>query len=903
MAIGAHELLLIVRGQNQASAMLGRVGRDIRRLQAQRDLSVMRAQQMNRLSGLQIRQAQQLARIESTFEEQGKVRLQYQIQAQRNALHQLNIQNRIANLEIRRTAIERAGANLAVQRLRLLQQQASVESNLEKIELRRQGINNQIGRIGTSVLRNGVQQAELRRRQYSLETQFMERQLALSKATAAVTAARRDPKTGRYAAVPEELVTQEEIRRRRVHETELALAEIPGRSRVLESSLQDLRANVTRLQYSLQGLKAEEVRAAESAGILAKRIQALSAQEANLVARTAAVSGANAELNLQLEITQKELEKLTAAWRAEIASGQAAVAQWELATKQIAMMNAEIAQTDAAMARIGPERMATIARGISHLGRVMQTAGLIGVAALGAMAVSAAHFNTEAIRVSTQTGNVFTSTGQTVVANSEKISKAVTDAMQTIPANQHDLTDALYTIYSTTDATLGQGAKLVKLFGDAWVAGGMIGNVNDVSQALVTLANNWDINTGNMAEFRKLAASTLATVRFGGLTLEQYTQTMNQLAPAFKTAHQSIEQMNGAIAFMTRLLPSQRMSAAGLARLMDIIGRFAAHPASGFEKLAKSIVDVNGNLIPLDQIINKFIQTSRAMGTDITKNGVALNQWLKTISNQEGTVQARRALQALVQQYGLYTNILRKTSGDRKEFTRDLQAMRQSTGYKWDVFVNQMRALGLELGAVVVPALMKLVAPLQHLAKWFNGLSDAQKKSYGEWATWIAAATLAIGVIASVAGALAATIISLKMIRNSFTVLGGEAGFLSVRLGLVLGALALLIPILHSFGINLSDILNVLTGSGGLIGAIKLLGVVITALTFGKLIKALATTALGMDAATRATNRFGKALLLLSTMSLGEAIIAGVGGYSLAKFIDNLDTAALPGKGMGEAFR
>src|SRR5580765_2294675 len=102
MAIGAHELLLIVRAQNQASGLLNRVGRDMRRLQNMRDLDMQRSRQVNQLARNALQQQAALAKIQGTLTQNGKVRLQHEQNIARIQLQQTNVQRRIAALEIRR---------------------------------------------------------------------------------------------------------------------------------------------------------------------------------------------------------------------------------------------------------------------------------------------------------------------------------------------------------------------------------------------------------------------------------------------------------------------------------------------------------------------------------------------------------------------------------------------------------------------------------------------------------------------------------------------------------------------------------------------------------------------------------------------------------------------------------
>ena len=883
MAIGAHELLLIVRAQNQASGLLGRISRDFRRLQNMRDLDMRRSQIVNQLARNSLAQQAQQAKIQSIMSANGKIRLQHEQNINRLTIQGVNIENRMAALGIRRTAIDRARSNLEVQRLRMERQELTIESQLEKVESRRLALNNQLRGVGVQMLRNQAAQAKNDLLKGStglgLRAQVIERQLAQQKALSSYMSA--VSKGGAVKGSPQDLRLQATTLR--TQQAQAALAELTGNTNILKASMAGLQERIVMNQKAFDDLVFVEKDLAAQSAILEERQVSLEHQLANLGFRTAAVTATEKELKAALVVNTLEIQKQDAVWAEHITAVRAAQGQIHILTEQEKMLRASLLETDAAMAAQRPEQMATLARGVSHIGRVLQLTGLVGVAAFGAMGVAAAHFNTEAVRAATQTGDI-NSTADTVVKNSKKIQDAVTSEMMSIPASSQDLTNSLYYIYSTLNTTLGQGTKLLKVFGDAWVAGGMVGNVEDVSTALVTLANNWGITADQMGAFRKLANSTLATVRFGGLTLEQYTQTMNQLAPAFHGANQSVEQMNASIAFLTRLLPSSHVAAAGIARMMQQLQRLAAHPAAGFEGMAKAITDSTGNLKPLDKVLAIIIK----MRPEIVSSGVALQNFWRDATGNTGTIQAQRAFQAFVKQFGLYQDILKQTSGDQKELNRALAAFRETAGFKWKLFTTQMHAFALEIGVYVLPMLLQLAAPLQKLAQWFNGLSDAQKKNYGHWAALIAAGVLVTGVVLSIAGAVTAAIIGFRtmggVLGPILGLTGRQSGILGSKIGLLITGFILINHLTHSWGKTLAWLFNIMA-----------------ALTLRKMITSIGILDASIISTTGATITLRNAMIGLQAATLGEIAVIVFLAYELSKLLDKIPLVRKAGEALGHA--
>ena len=285
------------------------------------------------------------------------------------------------------------------------------------------------------------------------------------------------------------------------------------------------------------------------------------------------------------------------------------------------------------------------------------------------------------------------------------------------------------------------------------------------------------------------------------------------------------------------------MSAAAVARMMEILARFAAAPKAGFEQTAKAIQDAQGNLKPLNEVLAILIQRYPKLRT----SGVYLQNFFKMISGQQGTIQARRAFQNFVNQFELYQNVLRNTRGDQREFTRSLRAMEQSTGVKWAQFVNQLRALALELGSAVIPGLLALGRPLLRAVKWFEGLSDETKRTIGYIAGITAGLTLLGGTLLTVVGSLASMAIALRlffimrplttMIRDGaaaseglsggLRILGGEAGFATARFALLTGGIGALVGAMVLFPHQASAMIHGLSQINGILTALLALPVVL----------------------------------------------------------------------------
>lgn len=605
---------------------------------------------------------------------------------------------------------------------------------------------------------------------------------------------------------------------------------------------------------------------------------------ANEAVTAAQLTAQEAELNRMLGLTEREMA---------------------VGTQRLRDQQGQMNLLNRAIAALPAENLERVARSMGNVGRTMQFAGAAALFVMGAFSQQAAEFATNATRAATQVQGLGNSFGNatTVARDAVKIQAEVLKQMQEFPSTAEDMTNTLYNIYSSMDVTFGQGTRLLTIFNQAWLAGGMVGNVEDVSNALITLANNWGIAAGDMEGFRRLAASTMATVRFGRLTLEQYTQTMNQMAPAFHGAHQSIEEMNAALAFTTRVIPGVRVTAAGLARLIEQLQR-AAQPLE--ENFGIKITDASGNLLPLSRVIAILIKQF----PELVKSGVSLNNFFKDVSGNQGTIQARRALQALVLNYDDYRQVLKQTSSDQDEFQRSLRAMSQTPEAKWRTFTNQLHAMMIVIGTDLIPVFAELGKIIQRVTKWWMGLDASTRRHISQIVAWGAVATLLIGTLGAISGALILTGLALakagpafKTLTSVLGIFGGrsaagklateqlslEVGTITARFGLWGGAITavlLLMPILKG---HFGDVANAVDLLHNLLKALNLMMVLFVA-------RAIATRAAligietGFIAAAAAASTFELALIA------GGAVAVAYGLHKIPIVGDALDAA---GKKLG----
>lgn len=431
---------------------------------------------------------------------------------------------------------------------------------------------------------------------------------------------------------------------------------------------------------------------------------------------------------------------------------------------------------------------------LQHLGRAMQMFGLVATAGVGLAARAYAQFNTQVTLAATQTRKA----GQSFVAtakNSEYLQTQILQLMKQFPASSEEMSKSAYDIYSSLDITLTDGVRLLKLFNKAAVAGQT--DLSTVTAGSISVMNNFGFT---VAQMPKVMERMFAAVRFGRMTFDEWAKSLSTTVPMAKQAGQSFDTLAGTVAFLSRRL-DMRKTATGFARLVEILGR--KKMVAGLKDAGVVITDTSGKLLQLPQIMDRIL----AKFPGLAKGGGILRTFFRDMSGTEGTVMARRAFVALATQLPLYHKMMGQVIGDNNEFTMSFDAMARTPGVKWGIFVNQLKALFVEMGRSIMPAIVRMIEPLRDAAKWFNNLSDSAKNSIGRWLAYVSVFALVGGTVISLLG---------SFIRL-FAFLGSR-GLLLSSFFATLAAGAVIIAAIKGDIHSLTDIVNALvdaiTGHG-----------------------------------------------------------------------------------------
>lgn len=590
---------------------------------------------------------------------------------------------------------------------------------------------------------SGMKQLQARSRQLAVNEQVLRTQRQQAKYN------EENYRTGaRALSLSKQRLLQEAAMTRAIEEQSLATKALRTNQAALSAANARARTLGTAVNTGISttppAVRAANMKALKEAQVEAER---LTAAEAGLRRQIMLANDAVAKQAVNMEILAASEAK--AARMADYWAGRQKIATERLAInaeKQVALNRAI---NDAKW-----DRLAAGGRVMQHTSRLFGYAGLIVGGSLAYMASAAAKFNTESTLAATQATNKWHQTAAGVLQVSRVISKGLLDMAGSgqTTAKMQDNQAAIYDIFSSMTlkgsqaSQIKQGIALLREFNQASIAGQV--DIKEVTTAGITILNNFADQGKQVQELPKLLNRMFAAVRFGRMTVSEFVGSLSQVAPAFGAAFGStpktFDQLAGAMATVTRYIPKMGTVSAGLARLSEMFGR--RDFVDGMKKSGVAIVDATGHLKPFNTIIDDIAKRF----PKLRGGGLALQNFFKDITalgsgkaGTMGTIQARRVLQELILHQREYHKLQQQVIGDNNEFDKSFKAMSNTSGVKWQLFVQQLHAFAIELGTAVIPIITRLGKPIMEAVHWFNSLSDSAKNQIGTWASW--GAVIAIG--------------------------------------------------------------------------------------------------------------------------------------------------------------
>jgi TP901 family phage tail tape measure protein len=496
------------------------------------------------------------------------------------------------------------------------------------------------------------------------------------------------------------------------------------------------------------------------------------------------------------EMTVMERDAITAIEERIGAIKEAERAEIHEARTSIAAIREQAAAQEAAAVQARSAAFGMMTRGHSMITGGVLTAAVGGVALheFSKMADAAQAYNQQVAKTKTQTDKVSVSFKQLADTGRRVAS--------TYAVQFDQVQGSLYDIYSSMDTT-AKGAETT-LAGIAKAAVAGAAPMESTGRAAITIMNAYkmkasDINHVNDEMFQ--------LVRKGVGTYEQFTNTIGRSVPSAIRAGQSLESLNGILAFLTRNGLSAAMASASAGRALDSIANFKtvenframgkiakATLTEGFGKktvqalqktgvsfknMDMNLLKSNGKMKSMTNIVTEL--NKRFQGLTKEQKGSIMQSLLK---GSGGTIQAMRfwnhALNDSNNLLGEMTSDMHHAQGATNQAYK---VMRNTPQAQIQLLNNKWQATKTILGNYIIPLKLKLLHVLNNLLGSFNKLSPAVQK-FTIYTGLAAAATLLLGGLGTALAGI------FTVIRGAIAAAGITMGEFTLTAGLIVAAIA-----------------------------------------------------------------------------------------------------------------
>ncbi len=326
----------------------------------------------------------------------------------------------------------------------------------------------------------------------------------------------------------------------------------------------------------------------------------------------------------------------------------------------------------------------------------------------------------------------------------------------TTKAAFEDMQPALYDIFSSMNVNSREAEILLWHFSRGAVAGQV--DVQTAARSTMAIMNAFKIP---VKDVNKVMDLQFQLVRKGVGTYGEFAGAIGRVIPSAARANQSLETMDGIMAFLTRNGLSVAQAATSAARGMDAF----ANPKTidKLEFIGIKTKDAEGNYRDLVDVFGDLHEKLKPLSNP--KRNAIITELLK---GSGGTIQARRLWDMAIKNYGdlrgyvddMTHSIGAQDDAYNKMYNTAAQRL-QDAKNKWEI-------LKTEIGDKVIPIKLKLVEVLIKIVDWFQKLSPHTQDLIIKFALFGSIAAVVVGGLLLIAGAIAGFIAILMFMGLTF---------------------------------------------------------------------------------------------------------------------------------------
>jgi TP901 family phage tail tape measure protein len=405
--------------------------------------------------------------------------------------------------------------------------------------------------------------------------------------------------------------------------------------------------------------------------------------------------------------------------------------------------------------------LVTVGAGIAY-------AGALGVKWLVDSTNAAGDYNTQVAYTKTQTDKVQVSL--------KELSKIGLDLAKTIPVPFEEIQGGLYDIFSSMDVTVPQAQNLLTEFSKAAVAGQT--DLQTAGKGTIAILNAWklpatEVNRVNDVMFR--------LVQKGVGTYTQFSSAIGRAIPSTVRAGNSIEDLAGMMAFMTRNGLSTAQAATSAGRAFDAMSNPATE--EHMKDIGLSVRNAKGEFKPMAQVVEEL--NGKLKNMTAPERADALK---KLFLGSGGTIQARRFFDLAIpgfKELNLRTKEMHDSAGTMEGAYKTMFDTPQA---QMQLMTNKYQAMRVEVGDRLLPIKMKLVEIIMKVLDAWDRLSPGTQKFIVIAAAVASVLTVLVGILVIVAGGI-------LMIMGAAALAGVALSTVAVVIGVVIAVIVAIIAV------------------------------------------------------------------------------------------------------------
>lgn len=437
------------------------------------------------------------------------------------------------------------------------------------------------------------------------------------------------------------------------------------------------------------------------------------------------------------------------------------------------------------------KRSAIAGVALSSAGILMTGTGVALAKALYSTTNASAEFTQGLSLAQTQLDGAKSSvTGATITFDDLK--KVAIDTATAIPVKFKETTGALYDIFSSFDTTLEGSKELMITTGKAAIAGSI--DMQTAGKGIMEVLNGWKLSADQST---RVSDVLFKMTQKGVGTFEQFSNSIGRSIPSAVKAGASIEDMGGAMAFLTRNGLSTQMAATALGRAFDLVANPKFEQA--MRKNGMSTRDAQGNFLDLTNVTEQLRQKMKNMSEgqkadflkELTKGAGGTVQALRFMTHalndeDKAVLNAATGQTEIISSLQDFTNEM-KTAGGATEEAYKL--MSNTPEAKFQQLSNSFDIFKTAIGDALMPVRLFITEGLTKLFDWFNKLDPSIQKNIAIFAS--------IAAIVMVVGGAILTIVGIIMLFNAAISVLPVGAFMALLspIGLVIAAIVALIAV------------------------------------------------------------------------------------------------------------